>query len=321
MTGLRQTLALLLATAAVAWGSTSEPPVDGYAAIVNDRVITVGDVIEYIQPTEIDLRDTYAGEELARKREEAYRTGRDLLIEQALILEEFKKQGANIPDRLVNDRINEFIFERFQNDRAKFLAALAEEQITLEEWRERTRDRVVVGFLRRQEVFDKVQIAPGAILEAYEQKRGTYTEPARAKLHLVVLKKGDDESANLAQREKAVLARGRILAGDDFADVARAISEDPKAEAGGDWGWVEPSMLRSELKDAAENLPPGDISDVIETPDAYYLLQVDERKAAHTKPIEDVRAKIEEDLRRAESERLYRQWIDRLKKKHFVQLY
>lgn len=319
---MRKTLLLRLLAVTVACAASAAPvreaPVDGYAAIVNDRVITVGDVMELIQPTEIQLRDAYDGAELEAKRDEAYQTGRDLLIEQALILEEFEKQGGQIPERLVNDRINEFVFERFQNDRARFLAALAEEQVTLDEWRERIRERIIVSVLRRQEVFDKVKVPPGAIMERYEQKRDQFRQPARVKLSLIVLKK---EGGEEAQREKAVLARGRILGGGDFAEEARRISEDSKSSSGGDWGWMEPASLRAELKAAAETAPIGQVSDVIETPDAFYLMYVEDRQKAALRPLDDVRAEIEDGLRKAESERLYRQWIERLKRKHYVQLF
>ncbi|NCC52286.1 MAG: hypothetical protein EOM20_13865, partial [Spartobacteria bacterium] len=68
-------------------------PIDGYAAMVNDRVITVGDVLMQLQPVELQLRELYEGIELEKKLEEAYADARQNLIERALILEEFKKSG------------------------------------------------------------------------------------------------------------------------------------------------------------------------------------------------------------------------------------
>lgn len=309
------------AGAAAPAASLSEPPLEGYAAIVNDRVITVGDIMDLVQPTDLQLRDAFEGEELSRKREEAYQTALDLLVEQALILEEFKKQGAAIPDRLVSDRINEVIFQRFQNDRAKFLAALAEEQMTLDEWQERTRERIIVSYLRRQEVLDRVKVPPGAVQAAYEANRERFRTPEKIKLHMISLKKQAEAAEGQDPHDLAVLARGRIVAGESFDTVAGEVSQDPKAEHGGDWGWIEPRMLRSELKAAAERLGPGELSDLIETADAIYIMQVDDRQAARDQTFAEVRDSLEKDLRSAEAERLYRQWIDRLKRKHFVKVF
>lgn len=297
-------------------------PADGYAAIVNERVITVGDVMEFVNANDLQMRDDFAGAELARRRQEAFNSARDLLIEQALIVEEFKKLGGTIPDRAVDDRIKDFIFERFDNDRAKFLAALAEDQITLDEWRERVRERIIVSILRRQEVNDRIKITPSALRAAYDAQPEKWRVPERVQLRLIVLRvSGDDPASAEAQRQLAIRARGRILAGETFAEVAREISQDSKASAGGDWGWRDPSDFDPALRAAIENLPPGEISNVIETPGAVYLAYVEARQAARTRTFEEVRPDIERELRQAEAERLYTRWIERLRRKYFVQVF
>ncbi len=315
-------LALLAASTAFANASTNELPADGYAAIVNERVITVGDVLEFVQAGDLQMRDEFAGEELARRRKEAYKNALDLLIEQALIVEDFKSLGGNIPDRVVDDRIKEFIFERFDNDRAKFLEALADEQITLDEWRTRVRERLIVTVLRRQEVTDRIKVTPRALQKAYSEQREKWHVPARIHVRLIALPLPEsDDSLKEEQRQLAIRARGRILAGEDFADVAREVSQDSKAADGGDWGWREPSDFSSDLRTALDKLPTGDVSDIIETPGAFYLAIVEGREAAHVRSLEDVRPEIERALRQAEAERLYTRWIERLKKKYFVQVF
>jgi parvulin-like peptidyl-prolyl isomerase len=299
---------------------TNTQAVDGYAAVVNDRVITMGDVLDYIQPSILQLRDAYDGEELDRRREEAYRTGLNLLVDQALIVEEFKKMGGNIPDRLINDRINEVINGQFGNDRARFLAALAEEQITLEDWRERIRERLIVSALRQQEVGDRIQVTPDALRQAYEKGKARYAQPAQLKLRMITLRKdrADDEKA---LREQAVLIRGQILTGTTFAQVAEAHSQDTKATSGGEWGWINPADLRAELRDALTALKGDELSEVLETPEALYLAQVVERREARLLSIDDVRPELEKEVRRVEGDRLYEAWIERLKRKYAVKIF
>lgn len=294
--------------------------VDGFAAVVNDRVITMGDVLDYIQPNILQLRDAYAGEELERRREEAYLTGLNLLVEQALIVEEFKKQGGAIPDRLVNDRINEVIFDQFDNDRARFLAALAEEQITLEDWRERIRERLIVSALRQQEVNDRVQVTPEALRQAYEKNRVRQSRPAQVKLSMITLRK-DRALDETAAREEAVRLHDKLLAGEPFADLAREFSHDPKAAGGGDWGWLNLADLRPELRDALQKLKTGEPSGLIETPEAFYLARLEDQRPAYAPTLEDMRPELEKEVRRLESDRLYRAWIDRLKRKHAVKFF
>ena len=324
MRGLAYLLPGLL-LALTAWGQTptAEPPDDGYAAIVNERVITVGDVREFTQAGDLQMRDEFAGEELKRRRQELFNNARDLLIEQALIVEEFKTLGGQIPDRVVDDRIKEFIYERFENDRAKFLAALAEDQITLDEWRTRVRERLIVTLLRRQEVTDRVKVTPAALLNAYEARAAEWTVPARVKLRLIVIRLPENADAALVeeQRQLAIRARGRILAGEPFADVAREVSQDSKAASGGDWGLRVPGDFSEPLRSAIEGQPVGEVGELVETPEALYLAYIEERQPARVRPLDEVRPELELALRQAEADRLYQRWIERLKRKFFVQVF
>ncbi len=315
--------ALLFASPLIGRGQPADPPDDGFAAIVNERVITVGDVREFAQAGELQMRDAFAGEELKRRRQELFNNARDLLIEQALIVEEFNALGGQIPDRVVDDRIKDFIVERFENDRAKFLAALAEDQITLDEWRARVRERIIVSLLRRQEVLDRVKIAPASLLAAYNARAEAWAVPARAKLRLIVLRlpENADAAAVEERRQLAIRARGRVVAGESFADIAREISQDGKAAAGGDWGLREPADFSEPLRSVIERLAPGEVSDPLETPEAFYLAVVEERQPARVRPLEEVRAELESELRQAEADRLYQRWIERLKRRFYVQLF
>jgi parvulin-like peptidyl-prolyl isomerase len=97
------------------------------------------------------------------------------------------------------------------------------------------------------------------------------------------------------------------------------MSQRPQRKAGGEW--FERSGLRKELADAVAGLKPGQHSGVVETPESYYLLQVDEAEPAHLRPIGEVREQIERSLVLEERSRLEKQWIDRLKKKTFVRYF
>ena len=97
-------------------------PLDGYAAVVNERTITIGDVMMSIYEAEEKLRIMHGGEALEEKRDELFRSGLEKLIDQALIIEEFgSRKDMQIPDRMVDDRVNEIIFERFGNDRSALM--------------------------------------------------------------------------------------------------------------------------------------------------------------------------------------------------------
>ena len=113
-------LIVLLAFAGAGRLAAEPMTIDGYAAIVNDHVITVGEVMEFIAPVEEQLRVSFSGAELAKKRVEAFSNGVQRLVEQQLVVEDFKKSAGQIPDRLVNSRVDEVIADRFTTTARNF---------------------------------------------------------------------------------------------------------------------------------------------------------------------------------------------------------
>lgn len=316
----------IIAAALVALGAAVCPaagrgiPVDGYAAMVNTRVITVGEVLALVQPVRAQIERSFEGDELELKLEEAYNASLRSLIERALILEDFSLLGGNLPDRLVDDQISSFISERFDNSRVKFLEALTEERMTLDEWREETRNRLIVSIMRRREVTDRVLISPRDVRDLYESRIEQYRLPEQVRLRMIALNRGATEEDWAAKRAEAEKIRERLLAGEDFAETARTESEGARAAEGGDFGWIEPNSLRAELAAVVADLDTGRISEVIETDDELYILRIEARKNAAVKPFDEVRGSIEDELRRKEEARLYASWMERLYRKFHVRI-
>ena len=305
-----------LALAASAHAKAGTQPVDGFAASVNGRIITVSEVMELVQPLDRKLRDEYSGLELQQKRAEAFEHALDNLIDHALIMEEFKTLGGQLPDRVVKQRAEAVVRDQFKNDRLAFRDALAEERITLDEWRDQIRENLIVNVLRRQEVGDRLMVNPVEVYRLYQERIDQYRVPAQTWLRVIVLP-GTVADAD----SRAAEVRGRLLAGQDFSAVAKEVSTDAKAPQGGDWGWVDVSTLRRELKEAIEKTPAGQLGPAVATPESCYLFRVEERRAAGVKSFEEVRGPLEDELRKRESNRLFDAWMKRLRNKYFVHVY
>lgn len=295
-------------------------PVDGYAAIVHDKIITIGEVMTYMRPVDAQLRQAYDGEELQQKLMEAFVKSRETLIEEKLVIQDFEARGLVIPEQLIDERINSIIHDRFDDDRATFLEALASQRMTREEMRNQVREGLILMISRRQEVTDRVEISPVAVQEAYEANLERYREPGKIKLRMIVINPvKTPEEQEVKQRELNEILQ-QLADGRDFGELAKEVSEDNKAQYGGDWGWIEASSLRAELAAVAMELPPGEVSEVVELDGANYLLLVEERKDPAVTPLEEVRSQIEREISMKEEERLYNQWINRLREKYYIQI-
>lgn len=88
----------------------------------------------------------------------------------------------------------------------------------------------------------------------------------------------DRDSAALACKEKLLKIRERIMNGEKFATMARLYSEDGSSRKGGELGMASRSIFWPAFSDAAMALKPGNVSQVVETPDGFHLIEVIEKK-------------------------------------------
>ena len=120
-------------------------------------------------------------------------------------------------------------------------------------------------------------------------------------------------------RRRAERLRERLLGGEDFAQVARAVSDDiASAAKGGDLNWVNPGQTVGEFEKAMSALKPGDISEPVRSPFGYHLIQVQERRerdVSHEREVANARNQIH--ARKAD-ERL-EQWLRQLRDDAYVE--
>ena len=89
----------------------------------------------------------------------------------------------------------------------------------------------------------------------------------------------DREAAAIAVKEKLLDIRERIINGEKFSTLARLYSEDPgSARKGGELGMASKSIFWPAFSDAAMSLKPGIISQIVETPDGFHIIEVLDKK-------------------------------------------
>jgi len=97
-----------------------------------------------------------------------------------------------------------------------------------------------------------------------------------------------------------------VRAGEDFAEVAKELSEDSgSAGDGGDLDWVERGMMVAPFEEALFAMESGAISDPVRSPFGYHVIFLEEIRPGSTKSFEDARAEMEEQLRTIKAEDQY----------------
>jgi parvulin-like peptidyl-prolyl isomerase len=295
--------------------------VDGIEAVVADKVITFAQVEDYTRPVEETLRTQYAAQPdvYQQKLDAALHDSLEQLVERALILNNYETGGYNkLPDSLADQLVQDNIRERF-GDRVTMLKTLQAQGMTLEQYRKELLDRYIESGLRNLNVQKNIIISPYKIETYYQAHPDEFKLEDQVKLRMIVLNKTSADDTNTVALAHEIA--GKIRSGASFVEMAGVYSQGSQQHQGGDWGWVERSVLRKELSEVAFNLKPGQISDPIDTSDSVYLMLVEEKSPAHIKPLNDVRDDIEKNLRIQEQARQSKEWIDGLRKKTYVRYF
>jgi peptidyl-prolyl cis-trans isomerase SurA len=293
---------------------------DGVKAVVNDTAITYSQVEEFTMPVMETLQRQYAGQPdvLRQKYDQTLRDSLEQLVERQLILHAFEVEGYHLPDNFADTLVDERIRERFGN-RMALMKTLQAQGGTLEQFRTELLDQYIVSALRSKNVSQEIVISPYKVENYYLAHQDNFKVEDQIKLRMIVLDKTSPDDTNAVSLARDI--ETKIKEGATFEEMASLYSQGSQQHAGGDWGWIERSVLSTNLSAAAFALKPGQISDPIVTPESVYLMLVEQVRPAHVKPLGEVRDDVEKTLRVQQQARLEKNWIDGLKKKTFIRYF
>ncbi len=119
-------------------------------------------------------------------------------------------------------------------------------------------------------------------------------------------------------RERLVRLRERLVAGDDFAELARVHSEDSSAPKGGDLGFVAPGDTVPEFERAMNALRALEVSQPVQTPFGFHLIQVQERRSDE---LSEDRKKLaaRQAIRQRKGDEAYSDWLRQTRDRAFVE--
>ncbi|MGE5154815.1 MAG: SurA N-terminal domain-containing protein [Bdellovibrio bacteriovorus] len=153
------------------------------------------------------------------------------------------------------------------------------------------------------------------LARTYESDQARFGQPERRKVrHILLTVPADADEA----KSQAVLAeiqgvRDRILSGESFADVAKAVSQDPgSASQGGSLGEIEQGIMDPAFDQAAFSLGAAQLSEPVRSRFGYHLIEVEEIIPARVKPFEEVKESLRAELARQKAESLFYDLGERL---------
>nr|WP_026224961.1 peptidylprolyl isomerase [Methyloversatilis thermotolerans] len=159
------------------------------------------------------------------------------------------------------------------------------------------------------------------IVKLVDKRGGTGADDARvSQTHARHILIKTSEVLNDAEaRRRLTSIKERLDNGADFAELARSNSQDLSAAKGGDLGWLYPGDTVPEFERAMNALQPGKVSDPVQTPFGWHLIQVVERRVEDVS-MERQRAAARLALRERKAEEVYQDWVRQLRDRAYVEL-
>lgn len=297
--------------------------VNGVHVIVNDSVITFDQVESEILPMAETLATQYRSDPktFEQKVQQIRREKVEQMVQDKLILHEYKTAGYNIPDSYIEEAIQDRLKKEYYGDRARLTRSLQLKGQTYEMYFQQEREHLIVSVMTKQFIStDKVLISPAKIEDYYNTHTNAFKIDDQVKLRMIVINQPSGGEPGAAKKIATEVLQ-LVDQGVSFAEMAGVYSSGSQRTDGGNRGWVDRSYFKPELASVAFSLKPGQHSGVVELGDSCYLLLVEDVRPAHVRTLADVRQDVENTLKDQENRRLKDRWIGRLKAKSFIRYF
>jgi len=300
----------------------AEELIDRIVAVVNNEVITLSDLnkVTTLMFAGVDKKQAFTDEQRAEIEQKAL----EQLIEKKLIEQKAKESSIKVDDKEVS-RAVEDVLKKNNISLEQLKEILKKDGTSIEEYRKMLRSEILQSKVIGREVRSKVTITDKDIQEYYEKNVKHQEKPGeKVRIQQIFFATPPDTTPKQVEKLTSQLEeiRAKIMAGDDFGQMAAKHSQDPSAKEGGDLGVFGRGELLPVIENVAFSLQAGEVSQVTRTPAGLHLIKViDKKGTAGEKGAQSSRDEIEENLYRREVDVLFLKWMEELKKKAYIKTY
>lgn len=288
--------------------------ISAVAAIVNDDVITTLEVqkeaAQIIKEAEKRPSPERPGIDAAQK------AALNRLIDKKLVDQKIKELDIRVPEEELRQSIEDV---KKQNNLTQetLVAALAGQGLSFEQYKAQLKEQLERLRLMSQEVRSKIQVGEREIREYYEANQARYGQEEFFRARHIFFKIGKKPAEG--ELAKVIAAANRVLqearSGKDFAGLARQYSDDPAAKTdGGELGTFKKGDMIPEIEAAVIGMKLGEVSDLVMTAAGYHIIKLEEKVKGNPRPLDEVKAEIEDLLYKKKSEDRFNQWVNDLRK-------
>jgi len=291
--------------------------------VVNNAIIMRSELDVRMLPVMAEAENIADPKERSRRIDKLTSQVLEEMINEQLIVEAAEAQHIEVEADDINATLDD-IKKQNSLDDAGLAQALSQQGYTVAGYRADLRKQLLRLRAINQMVRPKVNVSDEDVRARYDQmnRRTEGTSAVRLSHMLFRLPDHPTEQQIADAKNRASAALSRVRAGEVFDKVAGEVSEDDATKTtGGELGWFSRGSLSvPEWETVVFAMEKGDVRGPITGPQGFHLFLVSEIKRAETKPFNDMKEQVRNELTRRAMEKQTQVWLDDLRKKAFVEI-
>lgn len=292
--------------------------VDWIVAVVNDEVILNSELqrrVEGVLKAAEHRQDAPPLGSVDSLRKEILRQ----MIREKLTAQEVTRLKITVSESEVEDALAS-VQKSYNVTRQQLEAMLKEEGRTLDQFKKMIRQDLERARLIERVLKSKTVITDDQVQDALNRQVRSPDEERHVAVIFLTAPSAPDVRQTVRLKAQEIL--NRIRKGENFADLARAYSQGPGAQDGGDIGTIKAKDMAPALEQATRELQPGQVSEVLESANGFYVVKLLNVKRPNPGAVDErVKEKVRRELFQMEVNKKYDQWIRDLEAKSFIQIH
>ena len=296
--------------------------VEEIIARVNNEIITRSEYDKALASAEEEVRQDCQGKctpdqlqaALAERRKTALRD----LIDQSLLAQRGKDMGISVE----TDVVKQLDALRQQNKLASMddlEKAVSSQGMNWEDFKNNIRNHILTQRVISQEVGSHVSIGESDAQKYYDEHKAEFVRPEQVALREIIVSTEGKKEADLPDlKKKAETALRRVKDGEDFAGIAKRLSDGSTKEQGGYIGTFKRGELAKQLEDVVFKMKRNELTDVLETKQGFLVMQVIEHYDEGEQSFDKVKNEIMDRLYNEKLEPAAREYLKTLREQSYV---
>lgn len=267
------------------------------SALQLDRIIAIVDD-DVVMQSELEQQIGRVRDELRRQGTEAppisvlRRQVMERLVLQKIQLQLAERTGVVVTEESL-DRAIDDIAQKNKLSADQFREILASEGYDYAVFREDIRQEILLSRLRREEIDKRTQVSEREIDNFLLNEQGGADGDSEYQVaHILIsIPAGASDDERRAARERADEAVTRVKSGEDFGNIAVAMSDGQDALDGGELGWRALNEIPTLFSEVVRNYEVGQVSDLITSPSGYHLIKLNGKRSGETVMLEQTKVR------------------------------